>query len=431
MEGFFVRGGERIQGETEVPAAKNAVLPMLAAAILPTGQVTLCRCPDIRDVNAMIGILNSLGCACRWQDKDLLIRSDGMCRSELPEDLGRQIRSSIFLLGPILARMGQATVSYPGGCEIGIRPIDLHLKGLRALGVHIIDEGGKLYCDGRRMRPGNVYFDYPSVGATENVMLAAALLPGVTVIHNAAREPEIVDLQGFVNRMGGCVAGAGTQVIEVRGVKELRGAAYTPIPDRIAAGTLLCAGAVTGGEVTLRKAGLYDLLPVREKLEEMGCRVWGEEDRVHLKAPNRLKAFSQLQTQPHPGFPTDMQSPMLAAACGAEGTSVIIENVFENRFGQVPDLCRMGADIRVSGRMAVVRGVEEMHGARVQARDLRGGAALVLAALFAQGDTVIENAELIDRGYPHLESILSRMGARMRRINVNEQAEVYDGTATL
>lgn len=412
-----------------MPAAKNAALPMLAAAILPQGEVTLRRCPDIRDVRAMTDILETLGCRCRWQDGDLLVNSESLCRSELPRELGRQIRSSIFLLGPILAKMQRATVYYPGGCEIGIRPIDLHLKGLRALGVHIIDEGGKLYCDGRHMRPGNVFFDYPSVGATENVMLAAVLLPGVTVIHNAAREPEIVDLQGFVNRMGGCVTGAGTQVIEVRGVKKLHGGAYAPIPDRIAAGTLLCAGAMTGGEVTLKRASLYDLLPVQEKLEEMGCRVWSEEERVFLQAPRRLKAFSQLQTQPHPGFPTDMQSPMMAACCVAEGTSVIIENVFENRFGQVADLCRMGADIRVSGRMAVIRGVEEMHGAWVRARDLRGGAALVLAGLCAQGDTVIENAELIDRGYPHLERILAGMGARMRRINMTELSEVYDGTA--
>jgi UDP-N-acetylglucosamine 1-carboxyvinyltransferase len=281
------------------------------------------------------------------------------------------------------------------------------------------------------MHAGNVYFDYPSVGATENVMMAAALLPGITVIHNAAREPEIVDLQRFINRMGGRIEGAGTQVIQVQGVQALHGAEYTPIPDRIIAGTLLCAGAVTGGSLRLRSACVYDLLPVIEKLKEMGCRIDAEEDGVRFAAPRRLKAFSQLQTQPHPGFPTDMQSPMMAAACVAEGTSVIIENVFENRFGQVADLCRMGADIRVNGRMAVIRGVGGLHGARVRARDLRGGAALVLAGLCAQGDTLIENAALIDRGYPHLEEMLAALGGRVRRVDVNEQTEVRYVSAAL
>lgn len=418
MEGFCVQGGEKLQGEVTVPTAKNAVLPLLAASILPEGSVTLRRCPDILDVRAMGEIIETLGCRCQMDAGDISIHHQGLCRWEMPEALSRQIRSSIFLLGPILARMKRATVSYPGGCEIGMRPIDLHLKGLRALGVNIIDEGGRLYCDGRRMHAGNVYFDYPSVGATENVMMAAALLPGTTVIHNAAREPEICDLQRFLNCMGGRVAGAGTQVIQIEGVRSLHGGAYTPIPDRIAAGTLLCAGAMTGGSLLLRRASCHDLLPVLEKLGEMGCRIHPQEDTVALEAPERLRAFSQLQTQPHPGFPTDMQSQMMAAACTAEGTSVVIENVFENRFGQVPDLCRMGADIRVSGRMAVIRGVREMHGARVCARDLRGGAALVLAGLCARGETIVANVSLVDRGYPHLEETLSSLGARVERIHL-------------
>ena len=425
MEGFCVRGGEKIEGEALIPAAKNAVLPMLAASILPEGEVTLLSCPDIRDVRAMTEILGTMGCLCRWDEAgNLRIHNGGMDQWEMPDALSRQIRSSIFLLGPILGKLRRATVSYPGGCEIGQRPIDLHLKGLRALGVRIADEGGRLYCDGRAMRAGNVYFDYPSVGATENVMLAAVTLPGITVIHNAAREPEIEDLQCFINRMGGRVRGAGTQVIEVTGVRKLRGEAYTPLPDRIIAGTLLCAGAMTGGRVTLNRARLFDLLPVAEKLREMGCEVRGEGERIFLSAPEKLKAFSQLQTQPHPGFPTDMQSPMLAAACVAEGTSVIIENVFENRFGQVGDLRRMGADIRLSGRTAVVQGVRALHGARVRARDLRGGAALVLAGLCAQEETIVENAELIDRGYPRLEEMLSDLGGQVYRVQIKEQTEV-------
>ncbi|MBR1586231.1 MAG: UDP-N-acetylglucosamine 1-carboxyvinyltransferase, partial [Clostridia bacterium] len=353
MEGFCVHGGEKLQGEIPVPTAKNAVLPIMAAAILARDPVTLHACPDISDVRAMGEIIEKLGCRCDGGPEEIRIHNQGLSNWEMPDALSRQIRSSIFLLGPILAKLRRATVSYPGGCEIGLRPIDLHLKGLRALGVRVIDEGGRLYCDGREMHAGDVYFDYPSVGATENVMMAAALLPGVTVIHNATREPEIEDLQRFINALGGRVWGAGTQVIQVEGVPQLHGGEYTPIPDRIAAGTFLCAGAMTGGSVTLRRACLYDLLPVTEKLKEMGCRVWGEADRIALQAPARLRAFSQLQTQPHPGFPTDMQSPIMAAACVAEGTSVVIENVFENRFGQAADLRRMGADIRISGRMAV------------------------------------------------------------------------------
>lgn len=416
MECFRVSGGNRLAGEVCVDTAKNAVLPILAAALLADGDTVISECPDIRDVHAMTGILQTLGCACRWREKELTVRGGDMHGWALPDDLSKQIRSSIFLLGPILGRMRRATVTYPGGCEIGTRPIDLHIKGLRALGVNIVDAGGILYCDGRNMHAGDVYFDYPSVGATENVMMAAALLPGVTTIHNAAREPEIEDLQRFLNRMGGRVRGAGTQVVCVEGVKKLRGIRFTPISDRIAAGTLLCAAAVTGGQVLLRRVRKRDLMPVCDKLEEMGCRIRFDGGTAALEAPERLRAFSRLQTMPHPGFPTDMQEQMLALSCTASGTSVIEETVFENRFGQAGDLIRMGADIRISGRAAVVRGVECLHGMPVTARDLRGGAAMVLAALAAQGETVIDNIALIDRGYAHLEDTLTALGADITRI---------------
>ena len=416
MEGFRVLGGEKIEGEVCLEGAKNAVLPILAAALLPEGECLIRSCPDIRDVRAMAQILETLGCRCRMTQGEMLIDNAGLCRWEMPEGLSKQIRSSIFLLGPILAKMRRATVTYPGGCEIGLRPIDLHLKGLRALGVEIVDCGGVLQCDGRGMHAGDVYFDYPSVGATENVMMAAALLPGTTRIHNAAREPEIEDLQSFLNAMGGRVQGAGTPLILIEGVKKLRGCAYTPIPDRIAGGTYLCAGAATGGKVTLRNARPRDLIPVTDKLSEMGCLIHTGDDWIALEAPTRLKAFSRLQTEPHPGFPTDMQAQMLSVACGAAGTSVIVENVFENRLSHVMDLRRMGADIRVSGRTAVVQGVKELRGARVTARDLRGGAALVLAGLNAKGETVVENAGIIDRGYERMEEVLGRLGARIERI---------------
>ena len=416
MEGFRVRGGERLEGQARVDGAKNAVLPILAAALLPQGGVVIRDCPDIRDVHAMAGILSKLGCRCAWQAGEMRIDNSGLRHWEMPDELSKQIRSSIFLLGPILGRLRRATVTYPGGCEIGLRPIDLHLKGLRALGVRIVEEGGVISCDGSDMRAGDVYFDYPSVGATENVMMAAALLPGVTTIHHGAREPEIEDLQRFLNAMGGKVRGAGTQRIEVEGVEALRGAEYAPIPDRIVAGTLLCAAAVTGGELDLQNVRPWDLIPVSDKLREMGCRVTEEYGRMTLRAPRRLRAFSCLQTQPYPGFPTDMQAQMLAAACTAEGTSVVVENVFENRLAHVADLCRMGADIRVSGRTAVITGVEKMHGMKVTARDLRGGAALVLAALRAQGESMVENAAFVDRGYAHLETVLSSLGADIRRV---------------
>ena len=416
VEGFRVLGGEKIEGQVRLQGAKNAVLPILAAALLPEGETVIRDCPDIRDVHAMAGILNQLGCRCDMEGDEVRIDSADLNRWEMPEGLSKQIRSSIFLLGPILGKLRRAAVTYPGGCEIGLRPIDLHLKGLRALGVKVQEDGGVIRCDGGEMHAGDVYFDYPSVGATENVMMAAALLPGVTTVHNAAREPEVEDLQGFLNAMGGNVRGAGTQVIQIEGVKKLRGVSYTPIPDRIVGGTLLCAAAVTGGEILLSNIRPADLMPVGDKLTEMGCRISREEEGLRLRAPRRLKAFSCLQTQPHPGFPTDMQAQMLAAACTAEGTSVIVENVFENRLSHVADLCRLGADIRVSSRTAVVSGVDKLHGAAVTARDLRGGAALVIAALCAQGETVVENVSLIDRGYAKLENTLAGLGAKIERI---------------
>ncbi len=416
MEGFMVHGGEIIQGTVGVDASKNAVLPILAAAILTEEEVQLRHCPALRDVHAMVEMLKMLGCRCE-QEKDLLsIKSSALHNWEMPDEISKEIRSSIFLLGPILGRLRRATVTYPGGCEIGIRPIDLHLKGLRALGVKIRDDEGILYCDGREMHPGDVYLDYPSVGATENVMMAAALLPGDTYIHNAAREPEIEDLQQFINAMGGCISGAGTQLIRIQGVKRLHGTIYTPMPDRIVAGTLLCAAAITGGQITLENVRPRDMISIESKLAEMGCILYDEEDRVHLKSPERLVAFSEMQTQPHPGFPTDMQAQMMALCCRAEGTGVIVENVFENRFGHVSDLNRMGARIRVNGRVAVVQGVEKLHGKRVWARDLRGGAALVLAGLAAEGDTFIENIQLVDRGYAALEHTIQKLGGRMERI---------------
>ncbi len=417
MEAFVVEGGVPLCGEARVDSAKNAVLPILAASVLTRDTVTLRHVPDITDVAHMAEILTLLGAQVLRQGDEMTVDCGGLHTWEMPDRLSKQIRSSIFLLGPILARFRKATVTFPGGCEIGLRPIDLHLSGLRCLGVKIREEGGQIYCDGSAMHAGEIHFDYPSVGATENVMMAAACLPGVTVIHNPAREPEISDLQNFINAMGGRVRGAGSHYIEVEGVERLHGVTWTPMPDRIVAGTLLAGAAMTGGEITLTNAPESDMVAVTAKLREMGCRVMEEPGRITLAAPRRLRAFAQLQTQPHPGFPTDMQVQMLALLSAAEGTGVITENVFENRFTHAGDLNRMGAHILCTGRTAVVQGVEELYGARVTARDLRGGAALVLAGLRAQGETRVEHAELIDRGYDHLEKQLAGLGAKIQRLS--------------
>ena len=417
MEAFVVEGGTPLRGEIRVDGAKNATLPILAAAVLTEETVRLHDVPEITDVKHMADILTMLGCQVTRKNGDMTVTCADLHTWEMPDQLSKQIRSSIFLLGPILARFHKATVTFPGGCEIGLRPIDLHLSGLRCLGVKIEEEGGLIHCDGSSMHAGEVHFDYPSVGATENVMMAAVLVPGITTIHNPAREPEIVDLQNFINAMGGCVRGAGGHVIEIEGVSRLHGTEWTPMPDRIVAGTLLAAAAVTGGEITLTNTPESDMVAVTAKLREMGCRIAEAPGRIALSAPQRLTAFGQLQTQPHPGFPTDMQVQMLALLAVSEGTGVITENVFENRFTHAGDLNRMGAHILCTGRTAVVRGVRELYGARVTARDLRGGAALVLAGLKAHGKTCVEHAELIDRGYDHLERQLTSLGANIRRVS--------------
>ena len=417
MNALQIRGGKRLNGEWTVHSAKNAVLPMMAAAIMTSEKTVLSPCPLLSDIHHMGEILETLGCSVHRQGQALIIDPQGLCSYEMPDALSKKIRSSIFMLGPILARFGRATVTFPGGCEIGLRPIDLHLSGLRQLGVRIREEGGMIYCSGDAMRAGNVHFDYPSVGATENVMMAAVLLKGRTVLHNVAREPEIVDLQRMLCRMGARVSGAGSHTIVVDGVDQLHGVEYQPMPDRSVAGTLMAAAAATGGCVHLRQVPCRDLFAVFSKLREMGCDIVEEEDAATLRAPESLSAFQLLQTQPHPGFPTDMQVQMLALAAMTKGTSVIVENVFENRFTHAGDLNRMGADIMVNGRTAVIRGVEKLYGAKVSARDLRGGAALVIAGLNAMGETVVENAQLIDRGYEHLEDMLAALGADIRRMD--------------
>lgn len=420
MDVLRIRGGRRLTGEWTVHTAKNAVLPIMAAAVLTPDTTLLEDCPLLSDVAYMGEILTRLGCKVTRIGRMLEIDPQGMGSHEMPDELAKKIRSSIFLLGPILTRFRKATVTFPGGCEIGLRPIDLHLSGLRQLGVEIHEEGGVIRCDGRHMQAGNVHLDYPSVGATENVMMAAVMLRGQTVMHNVAREPEIVDLQRFLNRMGANISGAGSHTIVVEGVRRLHGISYRPMPDRIVAGTMLAAAAITGGNIHLKNVPVEDLHAVFSKLREMDCVLTQHTDAVVLHAPERLRPFARLQTQPHPGFPTDMQAQLLALATVASGTSILVENVFENRYGHAGDLNRMGADVLINDRTAVVKGVKELYGARVTARDLRGGAALTLAGLRAQGETIVEAVHLIDRGYERFEDALAALGADVRRETVTD-----------
>jgi len=415
MSGIFrIIGRERLSGRVDIPAAKNAVLPILAACLLTDDRAELENCPVLEDIANMLRILETLGCRTARSGRRLTVWPAGANGFEMPDALSKKLRSSIFMMGPLLGRFHRAAVTYPGGCDIGLRPIDLHLKGLRAMGVAIREEHGRIHCDGAAMHAADVSLDFPSVGATENIMMAAVLTRGETVIRNAAREPEIVDLQAFINAMGGRVSGAGSGIVRVTGVDSLHGAIYRPIPDRIVAGTLLCAAAMTGGEAELGGARGDCMDAVLSKLREAGCLIGEDAEGVRLSAPGRLKGVDVF-TQPYPGFPTDMQAQMMALACVAEGTSILVENVFENRFNHAAQLMRMGADITIHHRTAVVRG-GSLTGARVMAKDLRAGAALVLAALAADGMTEVENIALIDRGYEQLEETLSALGAQIRRL---------------
>jgi len=425
MQILKIEGGTRLEGTAQLVSAKNAVLPILAACVITDQPVTLLDVPDILDVENMLGILRELGCTISKDGKAVTVCAANIDQEKLPDHLAKLLRSSIFLMGPLLARMRKAIMPFPGGCEIGLRPIDLHQRGLESLGVVFHDEGGYIRCDGSHMRGGVIHFDFPSVGATENVMMAAALTPGKTVIHNAAREPEIVDLQRFMNACGAKVSGAGKPTITIQGVKRLHGATYRPIPDRIVGGTLLAAAAMTGGTLDLRNAP-DDMGAIVAKMRDMGCEIREEIGRTILLAPKRLHSFRQMQTQPFPGFPTDMQAQMMALATMADGVSLVMENVFENRFAHAADLARMGADIVLSNRMAVIRGVPKLHGTTVVSRDLRAGAALVIAGLAAEGTTIVENITLIDRGYERLEDQLAALGAKIERVEEMNGQKQYD-----
>ncbi len=417
MEKYIIEGGRPLFGEVEIQSAKNAVLPLLAAAVLTDERVVIHKCPRIADVLNMVGILGELGCNTKFDGNDLVIDSADAANHEIPSSLAKELRSSVFMLGSVVSRFGRARIAYPGGCDIGLRPIDLHLNGLRRLGVCVSEGGGYIDCSCGKIEGAEVVLDFPSVGATENIILAAAKAKGTTLIRNAAKEPEIVDLQNFINRMGGKIRGAGTATVRIDGVRKLSGTEYTPVSDRIEAGTFLIASAMCGGEIELKNADADNISSLLHKLCEISCKISTKDDKIYIRSGRRLSP-KLVETSPYPGFPTDLQAPMTALACICDGSTVIVENLFETRFKHVPELIRMGADVTVRGRSAFVRGVGSLKGADVVAGDLRGGAALTLAAISAEGLSTVTDLSHIDRGYSDFEYKLRGLGARIRRVRV-------------
>lgn len=415
MKSYIIEGGKKISGEIEVSGSKNSSLPILAASILNGGITQLYNVPKIRDTKITLKILQLLGCQIRANSGKIVIDSKNIEKREIPERLMGEMRSSVILAGAMLARFKRVRFSYPGGCDIGTRPIDLHIKAFKKLGVKVIEEAGYILCECDKIIGSEIQLDFPSVGATENIMLASVFCEGITYIKNAALEPEIVDLQNFLNKMGAKVEGAGTSIIKIKGVQKLRGISYNIMPDRIEAGTLLCAAAVTGGDIKVKKVEPEHIAAVLAKLEEMGCNIEVNKNEIYLKTSKRLKAVD-IKTLPYPGFPTDLQSIFGGMLITAKGTSIITENIFENRYKCMGELQRMGAKITVDNRTVVIKGVRKLTGAKVKATDLRGGAALVIAALNAKGKTKIENIEYILRGYENLDKKLNSLGAKINLV---------------
>ena len=417
MSGFIINGGKRLCGELTVGGAKNSVLPLLAATCLCDGECVLHNCPCLSDVDVSLAILEHLGCKCKRENKTVTVCSEGIVSGEIPEELMREMRSSIVFMGAVAARTGRAVMSLPGGCELGPRPIDIHIDALKRLGADIRQSGGNITCDMPNGAAGcELHLRCPSVGATENILLAASVGRGTTTIINAAREPEICDLCRFLRLCGADISGDGTDTIVINGVKRLKGAEYTVMPDRIVAATYLFAVAACSGRLKLNgiKPGL--ILPVINVLRDCGCSVDANGEDIFLESEGRLNSFDTVSTEPYPGFPTDSGPLLVAFASKLKGTSVFIENIFDNRFRYVGELIRQSANIKVIGRVAVISGVKRLGGTAVSAADLRGGAALIISSLCAYGKSVVENACFIDRGYENIENDLSALGADIKRI---------------
>ncbi|MFH1815286.1 MAG: UDP-N-acetylglucosamine 1-carboxyvinyltransferase [Pseudomonadota bacterium] len=420
MDKLLIEGGHRLQGEAEMSGAKNAALPILCAALLTREPLTLTNVPQLNDIGTMLKLLAQMGVAVQRDGPVVTLDASGLNNPLAPYEMVKTMRASILVLGPLVARCGEAKVSLPGGCAIGARPVDQHIKGLTAMGADIAVEHGYVVARTSRLRGARLFTDMVTVTGTENLMMAAVLAEGETVIENAAREPEVVDLANCLVAMGARISGAGSDVIRIQGVERLHGATHRIMPDRIETGTYLCAAAATGGEIRLTGTSAAYLDAVVDKLMDAGCDIRTEKspsfEAIVLRAPQRLKAVS-IRTAPYPAFPTDMQAQFMAINALAEGTSIIRETIFENRFMHAVELARLGADIRIDGNTAVVQGVTQLDGATVMATDLRASAGLIIAGLVARGETVIERIYHLDRGYERIEQKLTALGATVRRLS--------------
>ena len=412
MSKFIIQGGKRLEGEVKISGSKNAALPIIAATILNGGKTILYNVPDIHDVQTMFEIIKEIGGKVTKKNNKIIVDTSEIHTYEIPDNLMRQMRSSVILAGALIGRYHQARFSCPGGCDIGARPIDLHLKGFEKLGINIKEEFGEIFCSTEKITGTQIHLDFPSVGATENIILASCLGEGTTIITNAAKEPEIEDLVKYLNKMGAQIKGIGTDRVEITGVKKLSEISYNIMPDRIETGTYLVAAAITGGKIKLKNVCPQHIEPILNKLEETNCKLVVTKDTIEIEAPKRIKAVD-IKTMPYPGFPTDMQSIFGALLTTAKGTSIITENIFESRYKYVQELNRMGAKIKVEGRSAIIKGTKRIQGANVVATDLRGGAALILEALAAKGVTEIDNIHYILRGYEKIDEKLKKLGAKI------------------
>jgi len=412
---FLIAKSPPLHGKVRISGAKNSVLPIIAASLLTEDICILEDVPQLEDLHVACEVLRSLGSKIDIYSNSLKIDNSGVNKNYAPDELIRKMRASFLIMGPLLARQGKIKITLPGGCAIGSRPIDLHLKGFSALGASIMMGNGYIEAKADKLKGNKIYLDFPSVGATENIMMAAALAEGQTIIENAAEEPEVVDLSNFINAMGGNIRGAGTGTIKIEGVKYLHGASHAVIPDRIEAGTFMVAAAITRGDILLENVLIDHLKPVEAKLKEAGVKISEEGEGIRVQGTSHMKPVD-VKTLPYPGFPTDMQAQIMALLSTIPGTSIITETVFENRFMHVSELKRMGANIKIEGRSAIVEGVDKLTGARVKATDLRAGAALVLAGLFAEGETEIGDVYHIDRGYDRCEDKFKALGANIERI---------------
>lgn len=417
MSKLLIEGSRKLRGAVKVQGAKNSTLPILAATVVTEGENVIHNCPCLTDIDVSIRILRYLGCSASRHGHTLLVNTDNMTDCHIPNSLMREMRSSIVFLGGILARFGKARLSFPGGCELGPRPIDLHLDALKKLGAVITEHHGEIYCKAPKgLVGGTVALAFPSVGATENIMIAACLAKGTTIINNAAREPEISDLADYLNKCGAEIYGAGEGTVVIEGKEKLHGVAHTVIPDRIVAATIMSAAAITGSEIYLEDIMSTHLSAVIPVFEEAGCNISVKEGTMKFSSPERIKGLKLIRTNPYPGFPTDAQAPLMALSTVSRGITVFVETIFENRYKHIGEFLRMGANIKAEGRVAVVEGVPELYGTSVEAMDLRGSAALVVAGLGAQGTTEIDTTKYLERGYEDLDVVLSSLNASVKKI---------------